>query len=209
MACTEAVKEMHKGDGAFDGAEMRDNAQIHAFLHAGGSELRPARLAAGHRVGMITENGDRMGGKSPCRHMHNARELGTGDAIHGRDHQHQALRGRIRGGEGPCFQRAVHRAAGAGFTFQFYQLHRLAEQILLSVGRPVIHVVGHRAGRGNRIDRGNFGKRIGSVCRRFVAVHCFFGQHDSSLFPYCSGCKTGQLNLFYHEFLREKRYFCK
>ena len=116
--------------------------------------------------------------------MHDAREHRARNAEHRRDHQHQALRGGEGGGQRSGLQRAVHGAAGTGFALQFYQLHRLTKEVLSSMGGPVIHVVRHRARRRDRVDRGNFGKRIRDVRGGFVAVHGlhdFFRAHSSLL----------------------------
>ena len=46
-----------------------------------------------------------------------------------------------------------------------------AADILAALGGPLVHIVGHGAGRGDRIDTRNFGKRVRYVRGRSVAVH--------------------------------------
>ena len=168
---TETIEEMHERNGALDRAQMGDAAEIHAFLHTAGHELGKAGLTAGHGVGVVTENGDGVGADGTGSHMHDAGKHGAGDTVHRRDHQHEALRGCIGGGKGTGLQSAVHGAAGAGFALHLNQLHRLTEKVLLAVRGPVVHMVGHRAGRRDGVDGGNFGERVRNIRRGLVAVH--------------------------------------
>ena len=91
MTGAESVKEMHEGNGALNGAQMCHRCQIHTLLNAGGSQLRKAGLTAGHGIGLISENRDRMRTNRTGRHMQHSRKLRSGNAVHGGDHQHQAL----------------------------------------------------------------------------------------------------------------------
>ena len=187
-----AGAEVHEGDGALDGAQVGDAADVHAFLHGGGGQHGKAGLTAGHGVGVIAEDGDGVGADGTGGDVHDARQHGTGNAEHGRDHQHQALGGGVGGGQRAGLQRAVHGAAGAGLGLELHQLHGLAEEVLFAVGGPVVDVVGHGAGRGDGVDGGDFGERIAYVCGGLVAVHRFedFGiSHwglSSFLFEYCT-----------------------
>ena len=178
VAGAETVKEMHEGDGAFDGAEVRHDTDIHALLHAGGGQLGKARLTACHGIRVISEDGNGMRTDGSCRHMHNTGEHRSRNTVHGRNHQHQALRGCIGGSEGACFESAVHGAAGACFTLHLHKLNRLAEEILFPVRCPVVHMVCHGAGRRNGVDGCDLRKGIAGVRGGFVAVHGFFGEHS-------------------------------
>ena len=40
-------------------------------------------------------------------------------------------------------------------------------------GSPLVHVVGHGAGRGDGVDAGYLGKGVADICRSIVAVHGF------------------------------------
>ena len=184
MAGAEPIKEMHKRDRPFDGAEMCHRAEVHAFLHTGGGQLRKTGLPACHSVGMVTEDRDGMGCKGSCRNMHDARQHRPCNTVHGGNHQHQALGSRVGGGERSCLQRTVHGTASAGFTLQLHQLNRLAEQILFAVGSPTVHMVGHGARGRYGIDCGNFGKGIACVRRCLIAVHCFFDEHNGIILLY-------------------------
>jgi len=171
MGGTEAVEEMLHGDAAADGAEMGHCTHIHAFLHAGGRQLCPACLTAGHDIGLIAKNRNAQSCNASGRHMHYAGQLHTCYTVHWRYHQHQALRRRVGAGERTGFQRTLHCAAGAGLCLHLHQLRRLTEQVLFTVGGPLVHMVRHGAGRSYGVDRRNLGKRIRYIRGGFVAVH--------------------------------------
>ena len=173
VAGAEAVEEMLHRQMALDGGEVGHRAQVHALLHAGGGQLGPAGLAACHDVHLVAEDRDVAGGDGAGRDMHDGGELQAGDAVHRRDHQHQAL-GRGEGrGERAGLQRALDAGDGAGLGLHLDQADRGAENILSPVGGPLVHVVGHGARRGDGIDGCDFGKRVTRVCGGFIAVHGF------------------------------------
>ena len=167
----EAIEEMLEGDRALDGRQVGNGAQVHALLHAGGSQLCPTGLAAGHDVGVVTEDGQRVGGHGTGRDVHNAGQLRTGDTVHGRDHQQQALRSSVGAGQGAGLQRAVHCAGRAGLRLHLDQLYGLAKQVLLAIGSPCIHMVSHGAGRSDGVNGSYLGKRIRYVCGSLITVH--------------------------------------
>ena len=68
------------------------------FLNGVGAEHSKAGLAAAHNVSVVTENGQRMISQGTGGNMHNERRKFTGDFIHVRDHQEQALRSGKGGG---------------------------------------------------------------------------------------------------------------
>ena len=180
MAGAEAVEEVHEGDTALDGGEVRHRGQVHTFLHAGGGQLGHARLAAGHHVLVVAENGEAARAEGARRHVQHAGQELAGNAVERGYHQRQALGGRVAGGEAAALQAALHGAAGARLALHLHQAHALAEDVLHAVGRPGVHVLGHRAGRGDGVNGRNFRERIDGVGRRFVAVHGLFLCHDDS-----------------------------
>ena len=177
----EAVEEVLHGDVALDGGQVRHRAEIHALLHARGSQLRPADLAAGHHVLVVAEDGDGLGRDGTRGHVHDRRQQQARDAVHRRDHQHQALGGGVGRAESARLERALHGGAGAGLGLHFHELDRHAEKVLLPLGGPLVHVVGHGAGRRDGVDRRDFGKGIACVRGGLVAVHGFPEHKNSSL----------------------------
>ena len=76
--------------------------------------------------------------------MEDGREHFTGDLVHIRDHQEQALAGGVGGGESTCAQAAVDGTGGTGFGLHFDDLHRFAEHVLHVAACPFIGVFTHR-----------------------------------------------------------------
>ena len=183
----EAVEEVDEGDAALDGGQVRHGGQVHDLLHVRLGEHGEARLAARHDVGVVAEDGQRLGGQRARAHVEHARQLLGGHLVHVGDHEEQALGGGVGGGQRACGQRAVHRARGAALGLHLAHLHRGAEDVLLPSGGPLVHQVGHRARRGDRINARHLGKRIGDVRGGVVAVHGFeFSRHIPLLRRGCS-----------------------
>ena len=170
MAGTESVKEMQERNAGTNGAQMRHGSQIGSLLDTAAGEQREPRLAAVHHVGMITKNGERMGTHGAGGHMQHAGQALAGDTVQRGDHQHQALRGGKAGGQRAGLQCTVTGTAGARLGLHLNQTDSLAEDVLLTLGRPLISVLGHGTGRRDGIDGGNFRKGICHICRGFVAV---------------------------------------
>ena len=169
----EAIKEVLEGDGALDCSQVRNRCQVHTFLNGSGSHLCPAGLTAAHYVGMVTEDGDGVGTDGTCGNVHNTGQHGTCHTIHRRNHQQQTLRCGVGRGQRTGFQRAVHCTCRTGFRLHFNQLYGLTEQVFLAVCRPFVNMVCHGAGRSDGVNGCNFGKCVGNIRSRFVAVHCF------------------------------------
>ena len=175
----EAVKEVQHRHAAVDGGQVRDRTQIHDLLGRRGCEQRKARVAHAHDVRMVAEDGQRVGGQCARGNVEHARQHLACDLIHIRDHQQQALGGRVGGGQRAGLQRAVHGAGGAALGLHLNHADRLAEQVLFAVGRPFIHIFRHWRRRRDREDAGYLGERVRDVRGRLVAVH------DCCLFAHC------------------------
>ena len=173
VAGAEAVEEVLHGDMSLDGGEVGHRAHIHAFLHAGRGQLRPAGLAACHHVGVIAEDGDRMRTDRAGGHMHHGRQLQAGNAVHRRDHQHQALRRGIGRRQRTGLQHALQCAAGSGLGLHLHDPDLRAEDVLHAVGCPLVHMGRHGAGRGDGVDRRGLRKCIGDIRSGLISVHGF------------------------------------
>ena len=167
----EAVKEVDERHARLDGRQMRDSAEVHDFLRVGLSQHGEAGLAAGHNVGMVAEDVQRVGSDRTRGNVEYAGQQLARDLVHVRDHQQQALRRRVGGGQRAGCQRAVHRTRGARLGLHLDDLDGRAENVLLTRGSPLVNAVCHGAGRGDRIDTRDLGKRIRHVCRSGVTVH--------------------------------------
>ena len=177
MAGTEAIKEVQEGHAGLQRGQMGDQRHIHRFLNGGRSQHGKAGLAAGHDVLMIAEDGQGMGGQGAGRYMEHAGQQLAGDLVHVGDHQQQALGGGEGGGQRARGQRAVHGAGRAGFRLHFGNVNRLAKQVLAALRRPFVHILRHRGGRRDGVDRGDIAERIRDVADRSVTVDRVLERH--------------------------------
>ncbi len=177
----EPVKEVQEGDPALYRRQMGHGRQIHDLLGIGGGEHGKPGLAAVHHVRVIAENGEGMGPHRAGCHMKHPREPFSGDPVHDRDHQEKPLGGGEACGKRPRFKSAVNGPHGPGFRLHFHQRNLLAEEVDFSFGRPCIGLPRHGGRRGDGVNGGHFGKGVGNVGARLVAVHrhkFFFRIHD-------------------------------
>ena len=106
---------------------MGHRSQIHRLLGTGRSQQGKAGLAAGHHIGMISEDGQGMSGQGPGRYMEHAREQLTGNLVHVGDHQQQPLRCGVGGGQGTRPQAAVDGTGSASLTLHLHHSNRLSK----------------------------------------------------------------------------------
>ena len=179
MAGAEAVEEVDEGHLAGQGGQMRHRAQIHDLLHVALAQHGKAGLAAGHDVGVIAEDVQGVGGHGTGGNVEHAGQLLRRDLVHVGDHQQQALRRGVGGGQRARAQRAVDSAGGAGLRLHLDDLDPGAEDVLQAVGAPLVDKVGHGAGRCDGVDGSYLGKRIGNMRCGVIAIHGFhFSYHN-------------------------------
>ena len=171
VAGAEAVKEMKERHRALDRGQMRDQRHVLGFLNAGGGQHRKARLAAGHHVGVVAENGQGVRGQRARGNVEHAGQQLAGDFVHIGDHQQQALGRRKGRRQRARRQGAVHGAGSAAFGLHLGHVYLLAEQVLPALRRPLVDVLGHRRGGGDGVDRCYVAKGIGDVADGAVAVN--------------------------------------
>ena len=126
----EAVEEVDERDAALDGGQVGDGGQVHDFLGVGLGQHGKAGLAAGHNVGVVAEDVQRVGGHGTGGHVEHGGQQLAGDLVHVGDHQQQALGSGVGGGQGAGGQRAVHGAGSAGLRLHLDDLHGGAEDVL-------------------------------------------------------------------------------
>ena len=167
----EAVEEVQEGDSALDGGKVSYGSEVHDLLHVALAEHCKAGLTAGHDVGMVAEDAEGVGSQSAGGDVENAGEQLACDLVHVGDHEQQALGSGVGGGESARIQGAVDCAGGAGLSLHLLHLDGAAEDVLLTLGRPLVDKVRHGARGRDGVDRGDFGERVAYVRGRLVAVH--------------------------------------
>ena len=122
---------------------------------------------------MVAEDGQGVGSQGAGGTVDDARQQLACDLVHVRDHQQQTLGGGVGGGQRARRQRAVHSAGGAGLGLHLNNADFLPENVLLTIGRPLVGQVSHYGRGSDGVNRSDFGKRIRYVCRSGITVHGF------------------------------------
>ena len=98
---------------------MGNGCQVGTFLDAGTAEHSPARVTTAHDVGMVAEDGHGVGPDGTGGNVQDDRFQFARQAMHDRNHQHQALRRRKGRTEAARFRSAVDGTDSAGFGLHF------------------------------------------------------------------------------------------
>ncbi len=167
----ETVEEVQERNLALDGSEVRHGSEVHDLLDVALGEHGEAGLAAGHDVGVIAEDVKSVGGDATGGHVEDARQALARDLVHVRDHEQQALRRRVGRGQSTGTERTVDGTGSTGLGLHLDDVDGRTEDVLLALRGPLVDMVGHRAGRRDRVDTRNFGECIRYVCSCLVAVH--------------------------------------
>ena len=127
-----------------DGDEMRDSSEIHDLLHARLTQHRAARLARCHDIALIAENIQGGSRQSTGAHMEDTGKELTGNLVEVRDHQQEALRGRVRRRQCTCLKRAVYSACSACLGLHLDDAHLLTEDVLRALRCQSVDMLRHR-----------------------------------------------------------------
>ena len=169
---TETIEEVDERDARLNRREMGHARQIHHLLHGALAQHGEARLAARHHVLMVAKDTQRMGSQRTGRYMEHAREQLARDLVHVRDHQQQTLRSGVGRCQRAGLQRAVNRAGGTGLRLHLLYHDRLAEDVLPASGGPLVYMLRHRRGWGNRVDSRYLAKHIRDMRGGLVTITC-------------------------------------
>ena len=168
---TEPVEEVEKRDAGAQSRGVRDGRKVLGFLDGAGGEQGKARLPAGHHVGMVAEDRQRVRREGACGHVHAKGGQLSGDLVHVGNHQQEALRRREGRGQSAGLERAVHRPRGAPFRLHLNDVRDHAPEILAALRGPLVGQLAHRRGRRDRIDCDDFARAMRDRRRRLVAVN--------------------------------------
>ncbi len=166
----EAVEEVQERHARFERHDVRHARQIHHLLHRRGGQHGEPGLAGGHDVLVVSENRQRLCGQRTRRDVEHARQQFAGNLVHIGNHKKQTLRSGERRGQRAALQRTVHGTRGTGLRLHFDDLDRLSEDILATLGGPLVHEFGHGRRRRDGIDCSHLRKQVGDVCRSIISI---------------------------------------
>ena len=171
---------------ALDRGKMCDRCHVESLLNGAAAEHRETGRTAVHDVLMVAVDGKCVGCKRAGADMEDTGKKFAGDLVHIRKHQHQALAGSVGRTERTALERAVQCTGCAAFMLHLTDLYLLTENVLFTVGSPLIHHFSHDGGGSDGIDGCDFRKCVGSHCGGGVAVDCYFLEcaHRSTLLKY-------------------------
>ena len=152
----EAVEEVDKRHACLQRGKMCHTGQVHNLLYRAFAQHGEARLTAGHHVLVVAEDTQGMAGQCTGGYVEHARQVFTGNLVHVRDHQQQALGGCVGGGQRTGLQGTVNGTGGTSFRLHFLYQDRFAEDVLTACGSPFVHVLSHRGRRSDGVDCCNF-----------------------------------------------------
>ncbi len=182
----EAVEEMQEGNSRLERGRVRNQSQVHGFLHGIRAQHRPAGGATEHDVAVIAKDGERVRGQGTGGHVKSRRRQLAGNFVHVRDHQEKALRCRERGRQRPGLQSSVHRAGRAAFALHLRHMGDGAPDIGHILRGPLIRPLAHRGRRSDGIDGDDLVQAIGNVRHRLIGVHGLeFALHSDPLPSSC------------------------
>ena len=144
VAGAEAVEEVEERHAALQGGEVGHRGEVHHLLHRALGQQGEAGLTGAHHVGVVTEDGQSLSGEGTCGDVEDARKELTSNLVHVGNHQQQALRSGVGGGERTSLQRAVDGTSGASLALHLLHGHCLTEDVLAASSGPLVHVLGHR-----------------------------------------------------------------
>ena len=166
----ESVEEVEERHARFERHDVRHARQIHHLLHRRGSQHGETGLARGHHVLMVAEDRQRLRGQRTRRDVEHARQQLARNLVHIGNHQQQTLRCGERRGQRAALQRTVHGTRGTGLRLHFDDLDRLAEDVLATLGRPLVDQFRHGRRRRDGIDCSHLREQVGDVCRSVVSI---------------------------------------
>ena len=181
MRSTEAVEEIDERNARFNCREVCHTCKVHHFLNGTFGQHCEASLTDRHHVLMVTEDRKRMRSNCSSRHMENRRKKLTGDFIHVRDHQEEALRSGISCSESSGLERSVNSACGTAFGLHFLHENCFTKNVLSTCCRPFVDIFSHCRRRGDGVNGSHFREHIAHVSGSLITItsqEFFFFTHN-------------------------------
>ncbi len=208
----EAVEEVQERHATLDGSKVCHRSEVHDLLDIALGEHGKAGLAASHDIRVVAEDVQGMGRDRTGTDMEDCRQSLGSNLVHVRNHEEQALRCRVGGRQSTSAKGTVHGARSTCLRLHLDNLDRRAEDVLQALGRPLIDVVCHWAGRGDRVDARHLGERIRDPRSGLVAVHrlelsCHILSFEAIRSALRRLCKRAAAGWILQHFTRPNRYF--
>ena len=171
----EPVEVVEHGHPALQGRGLGDEGEVHDLLQRARAQVGPSRGAGGHDVAVVAEDGQRMGGHRPGRHVKDGGGQLAGDLEHVGDHEQEALGGGEGGGEGPGLKGSVHGTRRSALALELHHRGDRAPDVGPGLGGPLIRPLSHGGGGGDGIDGAHLVDLVGHEGCRLVSVDGNFG----------------------------------
>jgi len=177
----EAVEEMEQRNATGERGCLRDQCKILRFLRRVGGEHGATGGAAGHDIGVVAENRQRMRRHRARRHVqHTGRQL-AGKLVEIGDEQQQPLAGGEAGGQGAGGERAVQRAGRTALRLHLDDARHRAPQVGPLLRRPLVRPLAHVGGGRDGVDGDHLVAQVGHPGNGLVAIDGKRGGHGYSL----------------------------
>ena len=176
-----AVEEVQERDTRLERRGVGHEREVVRLLHRRRRQQREAGLTNRHHVRVVAEDRQRLRRQRSGGHVHYRRRQLTGDLVHVRDHQQQALGRREGGPERPALERAVQGPRGTALALHLHDRGDRAPEVRPPLARPLVGELGHRRGRRDREDAADLAASERDRHRRFVAVNGCAHQRTSTI----------------------------
>jgi hypothetical protein len=166
----ETVEEVDHRNAPGQRRRLGDQREILRLLRRVGGEHGATGGAAGHDVGVIAKDRQRVRGQRARRNMQHEGSQFAGDLVQIGNEQQQALAGGEAGGQRTGGQRAVQRAGRAAFRLHLDDFRHRAPQVGAALRRPLVRPLAHVGGRRDGIDGDHLVAEVGDAGNGLVAV---------------------------------------
>ncbi len=170
MRGAETVEEMDDRNASFQRCRLRDQREVLCLLRRVGCQQRAAGGTAGHHVGMIAKDRQRMRRQCACRHVQHEGRQFAGDLVQVGNEQQQPLAGGETGGQRAGGEGAMQRAGRTGFRLHLDDFWHRAPQVGLALRGPFVRPLAHVGRRRDGINRNDLVAEIGHAGNGFVAI---------------------------------------
>jgi hypothetical protein len=165
-----AVEEVKERHARRERRGVGHERHVHGFLDRARGQHREPGRARRHDVAVVAEDRQTLGRECAGGDVNDRRRQLSGDLVHVRDHEEQALRRRERRRERAAEERPVDRARRAALALHLDDARRESPEVRAALARPSVGELPHRRRRRDRVDGDHLRREIRDLRRRLVAV---------------------------------------